>query len=346
MIQRLILLAGIFWLGLASAAQAQYSLCNKTSYAMSAAIGYVDEGRMITRGWWRLRPGECNVVITDDVTPGRYFVYSEAIAGHRGPLRTWSGDTPLCVENESLFTLRDQDVCASDPRRRRDFFAVDVPEDTDGSQRTEFVEEKSYDVYTAEKAGVQRLLRDVGYPITAIDGNIGPSTQKVLRQYRQDRGLGSAGVYDEALIDQLIVEANERDSKLGFFFCNSTSYPVWAALGEPDAEEGYRSSGWWKLEAQECVKVIRGELTATHYFVYGLMDLGDQDIPMIDGTKPMCIADVQFDAAGDIDCDEAGYMSARFRKVEIGSETSWTYQFTPPQFNAEVAAAQAAQGAE
>ncbi len=326
------------WISAIGLARAEYSFCNKTSYALSAAIGYVEDSRMITRGWWRLRPGQCKVVMTEAVVPGRYFVYSEAIPGHRGPLRTWSGDTPLCVENESLFTLRDQDVCASDPRRQREFFSVDVDEGNDGSWRTEFSEEVNFNVYKAEVAGVQRLLRDVGYEVARIDGTLGRRTQTILREYRQDRGLGDSGVYDDALIDQLILEANERDAKLGFFFCNATQLPIWAAIAQVDEEEGYRSSGWWRMEGSECAKVLRGELTANHYYVYGIMDLGDRDISLAGGTETFCVSDVQFDAAGAIDCAESGFAEAMFRKVEIGGEKAWTYQFSPEQFNPEIAA--------
>lgn len=329
-------LCSLATIGLGGTAHAEYSFCNKTSYALSAAIGYVDEGRMFTRGWWRLRAGQCKVVMTESILPGRYFVYAEAIPGHRGSLRTWSGDTALCVENESLFTLRDQDVCASDPRRQRDFFAVDVPQDTDGSFRTEFVEEQNYNVYKAEVAGVQRLLQDVGYDIRYIDGALGRSTQAVLREYRQDRGLGDTGVYDDALIDQLIAEANERDAKLGFFFCNSTQLPVWAAIARPADEGSYTSSGWWKLEGSECTKVIRGALTADHYYVYGLMDAGEDDVPLVGGDKEFCVADVQFEAADGTDCESSGYTVAAFRKYSIGSEESATFQFSAEQFNPEI----------
>ncbi|UNE49058.1 DUF1036 domain-containing protein [Aquisalinus flavus] len=323
--------------GLSSGARAEYSFCNKTSYALSAAIGYVDEGRMFTRGWWRLRAGQCKVVMTEAIEPGRYFVYGEAIPGHRGPLRAWSGDTALCVENESLFTLRDQDVCAGDPRRQRDFFAVDVPADNDGSYRTEFVEESNYNVYKAEVAGVQRLLQDVGYGIKTIDGALGRTTQTVLREYRQDRGMGDSGVYDDALIDQLIAEANERDAKVGFFFCNSTQLPVWAAIAKPASEGSYSSAGWWRLEGSECAKVIRGELTSDHYYVYGMMDIGDEDVPITGGEKPFCVSDVQFEAEDGIDCADNGFVEAAFRKVSIGSEKSATFRFAPEQFNKEIA---------
>ncbi|MEO1014980.1 MAG: DUF1036 domain-containing protein, partial [Pseudomonadota bacterium] len=125
---------------LTGAAQAKYSLCNKTSYVVSAAIAYVDGDRLATRGWWRLNPGQCKVVLTETTNPGRYFVYGEAIEGHLGPLRSWSGDTPLCVEpSDGYFNLRNQDVCKEDPSRRRDFFTVDVTDKANGSWRTDFV---------------------------------------------------------------------------------------------------------------------------------------------------------------------------------------------------------------
>ncbi len=103
-----------FWLATAlvllgaGAAEAKYSLCNKTSYTLSAAIRYVDGDRLATKGWWRLRPGQCKVVLTDPTTPGRYFVYAEGIPGHRGAMRSWSGDNSLCVEPSGFFFLRNQ----------------------------------------------------------------------------------------------------------------------------------------------------------------------------------------------------------------------------------------------
>ena len=141
----------------AGTAEAKYSLCNKSSYALSAAIGYVDGDRLATRGWWRLRPGQCKVVLTERTNPGRYFVYAEAIPGHIGPLRTWSGETPLCVENYGFFNLRNQEVCRGDPLSQRSFFDVDVTEAAGGNWQTDFTEASNFTVYSAEVAGVQLM---------------------------------------------------------------------------------------------------------------------------------------------------------------------------------------------
>ncbi|GGY46867.1 DUF1036 domain-containing protein [Parvularcula lutaonensis] len=323
--------------GFGGAAKADYKLCNKTSYALSASLGFVEEENLLTRGWWRLRPGECKTVISADVQPGRYYVYAEAIPGHRGDLKTWSGETPLCVQNDSLFTLRDQSVCKEDPQRTRDFNAVDVTGEDGGNYTTDFTDENNYTTYQAQIAGVQRLLSDVGFDIGTIDGQLGATTKSALRQYRRSRGLGQDGVVDNQVIDALITEANNEDAKLGFFFCNETMLPVWAAFAQPaDGSEGYRSSGWWLLDSGSCAKVRRGALTAEPYYVYGIMQAEDQELTLAGGDTQFCVAAVQFDARSDIACEESGFDTARFRRIDTGGEKAWTFVFRAEQFNQDL----------
>ena len=334
--------AGVLAAGAGGTASAEFSMCNKSSYAVSAALGYVEDARLVTRGWWRLRGGECKRVLTRAVTPGRYFVYAEAIPGHVGELKTWSGDTTLCVQNDSLFTLRDQDVCSEDPRRQRDFAAVEIGPDTDGTYTAEFVDENNFTVFSAEVAGVQRLLGDVGMEIGGIDGSLGQATRAALRRYRRQKGLGDSGVVDDALIDALIADANGREAQLGFFFCNATLLPVWAAFAANERDdvpegEGYTSAGWWRLDSQECAKVRKGALTDDAYYVYGVMEAEGQSLPMSGGDTAFCVASVQFEADSGEACEEAGYETAPFRRVETGGEDAWTFRFTPEQFNPEMA---------
>ena len=319
-----------------SQAAAEYSFCNKSSYALSAALGYVDDGKLVTRGWWRLRAGECKRVLTDKVRPGNYFVYAEAIPGHRGELKTWSGETPLCVQNDSLFTLRNQDVCTDDPRRQREFVTVEIGPEEEGSYTTEFVDENNFTLFSAEVAGVQRLLRDVGHDVDHIDGNLGNGTKAALRAYRRKKGLGDSGIVNEAVVDALIADANARDAQLGFFFCNATMLPVWAAFAEAPQPEAFRSSGWWRLESQECAKVRRGQLAGDTYYVYGVMEAEGRAVPLAGGDTEFCVADVQFEAQAGADCAEEGFETASFRRIETDGEAAWTFQFTPEQFNPDL----------
>ena len=330
----LFVFAAVFGFGAATSAHAKYSLCNKSSYALSAAIGYVDGDRLATRGWWRLRPGQCKVVLTERTNPGRYFVYAEAIPGHRGSLRTWSGDTPLCVENYGFFNLRNQEVCRGDPLSQRKFFEVDVTEEAGGNWQTDFAEASNYTVYSAEVAGVQRLLRDVGKNIGRIDGAMGRATQTALAAYRREKGLAESRNIDDELIDALIDDANAREAKLGFFYCNKTDDPVWAAIAEPQDDESYLSKGWWKLEPGGCSKIIKGELERDHYYVYAAIENGANEMRLTGGAQSFCVNAVMFSARNDLACDEQDLDEAAFRRVEIGGSPSATFEFTPDMFAA------------
>ena len=316
----------------ASDAAAKYSLCNKSSYALSAAIGYVDGDRLATRGWWRLRPGQCKVVLTETTNPGRYFVYAEAIPGHRGPLRTWSGETPLCVENYGFFNLRNQEVCRGDPLSQRKFFDVDVTEAAGGNWQTDFTEAGNFTVYSAEVAGVQRLLQDVGKDVNRIDGAMGRSTQNALSAYRREKGLTDANSIDDELIDALIEDANAREAKLGFFYCNKTNDAVWAAIAEPQGDDHYRSKGWWKLDPGACSKILKGELERDHYFVYGAIEAGAAEKKLVGGDTPFCVNAVMFNTENELTCAEQDLDEALFRRVDVGGAPSATFEFTPDMF--------------
>ncbi|MGF1545311.1 MAG: DUF1036 domain-containing protein [Parvularculaceae bacterium] len=319
------------------AAHAKYSLCNKTSYVLSAAIAYVDGDRLATRGWWRLRPGECKVVLTEPTDPGRYFVYAEGIPGHLGPTRAWSGDTPLCVENAGFFNLRNQDVCKEDPSRQRSFFAVDVTAAAKGSWQTDFAEAANYSVFSAEVAGVQRLLGDVGASDPAVDGSLGRNTQRALAAYKKKKGLGAGATIDDTVVDALIEEANAAEAKRGLFLCNKADAPVWSAIATPNASgddksDDFEARGWWRVAPGDCAKVVKGELTSERYYVYGLIEEANGDRTLIDGERAFCVNDVKFQTTTETTCADQDLDEASFRKVEVGGETSFTYEFTIADF--------------
>ena len=316
---------------LASPAAAKYSLCNKTSYTLSAAIAYVESERLATRGWWRLRPGQCKVVLTEPTTPGRYFAYAEAIPGHEGPLRAWSGDTPLCVENSGFFNLRNQEVCKDEPTRQRNFFDVEVTADANGTYQTDFVEQDNYSVYSAEIAGVQRLLRDVGATTGSIDGFLGRQTQRDLSAYRKARNLGDGATIDDKTVDALIEEANAKEAKRGLFFCNKTDEPVWSALALADGET-YQSKGWWRIQSGDCAKVVKGALEMDHFFVHGVIENARGEKRLAGGNQAFCVNAVRFDVTNDAECDALELDEALFTRVAIGGKGSATFDFTPDMF--------------
>ncbi|MEM9013597.1 MAG: DUF1036 domain-containing protein [Pseudomonadota bacterium] len=314
-----------------TAASAKYSLCNKSSYTLNAAIGFVDGDRLATRGWWRLRPGQCKVALTEQTNPGRYFVYAEAIPGHQGSLRTWSGDTALCVESSGFFSLRNQDVCRDNPLNQRQFFDVEVTEAADGDWQTDFAEARTYTIYSAEVAGVQRLLNDIGLDAGRIDGAVGRATQRVIQNYRKKKGLAEADGIDDELIDALIEDANQQEAKLGFFYCNKTDATVWSAISTPDGEN-YDTKGWWKLDPGGCAKILKGELTQNHYYVYGVIEDDAGERRLAGGEKAFCINFVKFESSDTSACSDQELDEAVFRRIEIGASPSATFEFLPDMF--------------
>lgn len=328
----LFLFAAAVALFASSGAAAKYSFCNKTSYVLSAAIGYVDGDRLATRGWWRLRPGQCKVVLTEPTNPGRYFVYAQAIPGHRGPVRAWSGETPLCVEPSGFFNLRNQEICRDDPSRQRQFFDVEVTPAAGGNWQTDFAEASNYTIYSAEVAGVQRLLRDVGKNVNSIDGTLGRETQQYVAAYRKENSIGEGASIDDALIDRLIEDANAREAKLGFFYCNKTSEAIWTAIAAPGDEDVYTSEGWWRLEPSACAKVIKGELSSDHYYVFGVVEGGQEERRIAGGDKSFCINAVKFKVKNDLTCAERDFDEAIFKRFDIGSEKAATFDFQTNMF--------------
>lgn len=338
----LVLVAGVIFMG--GTARAEYEFCNKTSYALRAAVGYIEGENVVTRGWWRLRAGDCKTVLSEAVTPGKYFVYAEAIPGHAGDrLRTWSGNTPLCVHDDSLFTLRDQLVCADDPRRQRAFLPVQatVTDIVDGKWETEFSDESNFTVYQAKVAGVQRLLQDVGLFRGSIDGQFGGRTRNAIAKFQSDKGLTASGRIGDALTDALIKEANAIADSRGFRMCNDTMLPIsaaFAAPGEGEDEGAYVSSGWWRLDPNECAKVRRNALSEGPYYVYGVMEAErSRFVPLAGGSRSFCVSAVRFEADSDVPCEESGYEVAAFRPVDPAGESSHTFDFSPELFNPDLA---------
>lgn len=318
-------------------AHAEYSLCNKTSYALNASIGYVDGDRLTTRGWWRLRSGQCKIVLTENTNPGLYFVYAESIPGHRGPMRSWSGDTPLCVENGGFFSLRNQEVCRDDPARQRSFFNVNVTQAANGKWQTDFAEATVYSVYTAEIAGIQRLLQDIGKPIRGVDGSNDRETQRLIAQYKQERNLRENATPEE-LIDALVEDANKREEKLGLVFCNKAEAPVWSALAQPDANQTYTSRGWWKLEPGECAKVVKGAVPSDHVYAYGVIEEGAAERRLLGGDKSFCVNAVKFSIVNDASCADQEVDDASYKRFAIIAGSA-TIDFTADMFAPSASAA-------
>lgn len=312
-------------------AYADYKFCNKTSYVLNAALGYSDKNAITTEGWTLIRPGQCATMLTGLVAPGDYYTYAEAIEGHVGEQRVWAGDYPLCVARDD-FAIKTQEECAGEGREQRLFKAVAVPQRDGEDWLTDFVEPANYDHQKAESAGVQRLLVDLGYEDVQIDGFLGRKTRVAITAFKSERGVTGFGLVSNQLIDALIEAANEKERTRGLFLCNDLPDPIWTAIALPVAEGEQRSRGWWRLEADECAKVVKGQLAEGDYYVYASAETDSGERPLAGGQAPFCINSVLFDIDSETPCDQEGFGEAAFKAVEIQNRDAWTYRFTLDDF--------------
>jgi uncharacterized membrane protein len=109
-----------------------------------------------------------------------------------------------------------------------------------------------------------------------------------------------------------------------FRLCNNTSSRVGIAIGYKDAD-GWTTEGWWNLPARTCETVLKGNLVARYYYVYGIdYDRGGEWM----GQAYMCTRDKEFTIRGIGDCLARGYDRSGFFEVDTGEQRAWTVQLT------------------
>jgi uncharacterized membrane protein len=109
---------------------AGFSWCNDTKYPVMAAIGLVEMGAIVTRGWYRLAAGQC---LRPDLRgdPHRLYSYAEAVDGNGRTIRrgdtplAWGGKVALCTR-DGKFELSDHKDCAARGLNSAGFAVIDV----------------------------------------------------------------------------------------------------------------------------------------------------------------------------------------------------------------------------
>jgi uncharacterized membrane protein len=116
---------------------AGFAWCNETRNTVMAAVGFEDQGNVVTRGWYRVAPGKC---LRPDLAgkPRRLYSFGEAVGPDNQPLRdsarpagqvsqavSWGGSTILCTRN-SKFELSDHRDCGSNGLTATGFATVDI----------------------------------------------------------------------------------------------------------------------------------------------------------------------------------------------------------------------------
>ena len=111
-------------------AYADLKLCNRMSYVVEVAIGIDDKAATATRGWFRIDPAACRVVVQGTLTADRILLNARALGVYGSSPVPQSGGDTLCIAPDN-FVIAAARQCRtgtdagavhpdqSDPDRRR-----------------------------------------------------------------------------------------------------------------------------------------------------------------------------------------------------------------------------------
>lgn len=311
-------------------AQAELTICNRTSYIAEAAVGIERNAQVSTRGWFRVVPGECRRVL--DEPPGGELIYLHT----RTPALYGSAPQPqhahgnFCV-GERDFTIANARSCR--PGQQPAAFTAIKPADTDKGPVANLAEESGYSDEQARLAGIQRLLVIAGYDANPIDGVKGAKTEAALARFLKDRRLDAAAL-DGASAFETLLKAADNPQGHGFAWCNDTDHAVMAALGVGE-QGGIVTRGWYRVEAGKC---LRPDLRGDPRKLYSYAEAVDADgrivrrrdnAPMAwGGDVSLCTRAGKFELGEHKDCAARGFVPAGFAPVELAGNTPATIRFT------------------
>jgi uncharacterized membrane protein len=303
-------------------AKADYSFCNRTSYALSIAVGIRNGGLLSTRGWWIVPAGECRVVIKGELKQPTFYTFARSSFAHSGAIRTWGGSQTLCTGKGTFQATSDGSDQCGPGYEAQGFARVD----TDGKTAwtttlTETPGYKSLD--QARIAGLQRLLADLGRFEGTIDGVAGPKFAEALTQVRG--ALGVALNDATGLYNKLLAEAAKNQAGAGLTFCNRTQDIIFSALGL-EAQGKKRSMGWWRLQPGQCEKVIKDRLTERYVYAFAAADRSE-GAETWGGTKQFCTRDATFEIDDASDCQGRSFKSTGFLEIDTGGRPGLTFEF-------------------
>ncbi len=110
-----------------------------------------------------------------------------------------------------------------------------------------------------------------------------------------------------------------------FRLCNTTGSRVGVALGYKDGDS-WVTEGWWNIGANRCETLLRGQLAARYYYIYG--EDYDNKNEVWDGPALMCVRDQEFTIRGIDNCLARGYERKGFFEIDTGNNRAWTVQLS------------------
>lgn len=311
-------------LALDGPARADLKLCNRMSYAVEAAIGVEEKGALATRGWFRLDPARCRVILQGQVSADRLLVHTRVLPVYGASPAPQGHTEPLCT-TAANFIIAAARSCHG-AQKPAPFSEIKPSQQEDGSLVAYLGEENDYDDDGARRAGLQRLLVIAGYDARPIDGVDGPKTQAALAKFLADHGLDAAVLDAADAFDRLIdaVQAPRKQaSASGLAWCNDTPYRVMASVG---AEEGQAivTRGWYRIEPGKCANAdVSGQPRRIFSFAEAVdadgraLLVGGQPLKW-GGSTILCTRETKFEINDHADCAGGGLTAAGYSVIAAG----------------------------
>src|SRR6201990_1321634 len=94
--------AAVSFLTSAEPALAGLKLCNRMSYVVEAAIGIDEKSATATRGWFRVDPASCRVVLQGTLTADRLLLHARVLGLYGASPLPQNGNDTLCIAADNF----------------------------------------------------------------------------------------------------------------------------------------------------------------------------------------------------------------------------------------------------
>jgi uncharacterized membrane protein len=300
---------------------ADLKICNRMSYVVEAAIGIDEKAATATRGWFRIDPAACRVVVQGTLTADRILLNARALGVYGTSPLPQSGSDTLCVAPGN-FVIAAARECRSG-QTPVPFTQVTPTQTDDGNMAAYLAEDSEYDDEQARLAGIQRLLVIAGYDAAPIDGVDGPKTQGALATFLKGHNL-PADVVQSPNFFATMIDAVQSPSATGLTWCNDTPHKVMAAVATDDGKSVV-SRGWYRIDPGKCLHPdIAGQPKQVYSFAEAV-DADNRTIKLKDkplnwgGTKELCTRESKFETNEQGDCASRGFAAAGFATVDMAN---------------------------
>jgi uncharacterized membrane protein len=328
-----LLAAAAALLALCLPARADFQICNRMSYVVETAVGLQESGALVTRGWYRVDPGQCRVTVEGTVNADRFYIHARALPAYGTSPSALTGHVELCVGKQHFIVPAAGRGCSRAGQQLVRFTEV-KPYPSETGWTAYLAEESDYNDEQARLAAVQRLLTINGYDANPIDGLKGRKTDAALGAFLKDRKLPPEAANAPTFFDVLL-DATQRPEGTGFVWCNETGNTVMAAVANEDRGT-IVTRGWYRVEPGKCT---RPEVLARARRIYSYAEAIDGNGQVLKrsgkpltwgGRMMLCTREASFEISDHKECNARGLSTAGFASVELAAQGATTLRFREP----------------